>query len=185
MCSDIIPTKVLGRKTYRHIYAKKQPKCNRPESGPEAITWIEILFIKSVMHVHPCIMMPGHTRHLLPEWWILPVIEYIVLNLTKRKFEISEIIDFQETIVTAILWKRVFPRIWHKKYYATNPVCKGSHKHTYTHKHTCTEAHKQIHTHTHTHTHTHFRCSFNSKHIGVSEFLDVYVIKVPFSSNNP
>jgi hypothetical protein len=40
-------------------------------------------------------------------------------------------------------------------YYHTNPVCKGSqkhthtHTHTHTHMHTCTEAHKQIHTNTH------------------------------------
>jgi hypothetical protein len=76
--SDIISTNVIGRKTYCHIYAKKQAKCNPPGSGNEAITWIEILFLKPVMHNDPCIMrwnrddisllFPG-TSNLEPIFW--------------------------------------------------------------------------------------------------------------------
>jgi hypothetical protein len=66
---------------------------------------------------------------------------------------------------------------------------KNTQKHTpaHTHMHRSIQTSTLTHTHTHTHTHTYIliHCSLNLKHSRVSEFVDLHVINVPFSSSNP
>jgi hypothetical protein len=49
--SDIIFTNVLGKKTYNQIYAKEEINPNPLASVPEAITGIEIIYSKPMMHI--------------------------------------------------------------------------------------------------------------------------------------
>jgi len=102
------------------------------------------------------------------------LIEHIVLHLQKSKFDLSEIIDFQETIVTATSLKKGISQNLTKVILSDPPCVQAllqthtqTHTHTHTHTHTRTEAHKEKYTITHTHNH----CSSKSNHSGVIEFL--------------
>jgi hypothetical protein len=68
--SYMISTNVLGRKTYYNLYANDQVQANPPESMPEAITWIEIIFSKPKMHIDTGIIIQTFTG---PIQWILNI----------------------------------------------------------------------------------------------------------------
>jgi hypothetical protein len=80
--------------------------------------------------------------------------------LVFSRWYLSDIIDFQETVVTAIFWTRVSHRKWHAYTVGTHMSVKGfviwelttmsKDINTFANKKYCT----QKHTHTHTHTHT-------------------------------
>jgi hypothetical protein len=53
-------------------YANEQLKLNPPDSVPEAITWIEIICSRAVMHVDTWIMIAGRTLGIFNECWIFP-----------------------------------------------------------------------------------------------------------------
>jgi hypothetical protein len=78
--------------------------------------------------------------------------KYIVLDPQKRRFDLSKIIDFQETIVTAILEKGISKKLTKDilSYQSCVHGLPHTHTHTHTHMHICTEAHKEKHTNIHT-----------------------------------
>jgi hypothetical protein len=69
---DIISNNVLWKKTHYHLYANGDGNPNSPESMPEAITRIEIISSKPMMHMDTCIRIPGHTLGIVNECWVFP-----------------------------------------------------------------------------------------------------------------
>jgi hypothetical protein len=60
-------TNVLGKKTYYHLYANEEGNPNPPESMPEVITGIEIIFSKPMTHMDTCIRIPGYILGIFNE----------------------------------------------------------------------------------------------------------------------
>jgi hypothetical protein len=58
---------VLRKKIYYYIYASEEVNPNPPESMPEAITGIEIISSKPMMHIDTCIKIPVHTLDIFNE----------------------------------------------------------------------------------------------------------------------
>jgi hypothetical protein len=71
-----------------------------------------------------------------------------------------KISDFQEALVTCIIWNKISKKHRYKKYFTTTQAP------------------------THTNTPTEWLSSMNIMYSGVSEFWGFYVSKVPFSSTN-
>jgi hypothetical protein len=65
---DIISNKVLGRNVYYHLYANEEISTNSPESMHEAITVIEIICNKPMMHMDTCLKIFEHTLDILNEF---------------------------------------------------------------------------------------------------------------------
>jgi hypothetical protein len=80
--------------------------------------------------------------------------KYIVLDPQKRRFDLSKIIDFQETIVTAILEKGISKKLTKDILSYQSCVHGLPHTHTHTHTHTCTYAQKHTKKYTQTYTHS-------------------------------
>jgi hypothetical protein len=137
---------------------------------PEAITWIEILFIKSVMHFDPCIIIPGQTLHTFPEWWIVPPYRIYCTWSTEKKLSSiwnywlpgnNRDCQFLKKCLSHKMTKEILyyqpcvqglPQTHTHMHRSTE---KNTHKHTPAHTHMHRSIQTNSHTHTHTHTHTH------------------------------
>jgi hypothetical protein len=165
---------------YCHIYARKQARCIPPGPGPEVITWIEIPSFHPVMHIDPCIMMPGHTLHIFPECWIVPPYRiYTAWSKDNKVWSLQNYYLLGNNQDCHFLKKSISQKLTKEILYYLPSVQRLPQTHTHTHMHRST----QIHIHTHTHIHTHG--SLNSKHSGLRKFLYLHVRKVPFSSSDP
>jgi hypothetical protein len=178
MCSHIITKNVLGRKTYCHIYGNEPATCNPPESVPESITCFEILFSKPVMHIYPCIMMPGYTLHIIDEEWLVPVYRtYCTWSTEKTAWSIRYYWLPGNYHDCPFLNKGISQKVT-KEILAYQPCVQ-----VLPQAHTTTHTHAEKHTNTHKHTRIH--CSSNGKQSGVSEFLHFHKGKVPSNTSNP
>jgi hypothetical protein len=154
-------TKVLGKKTYYHLYANEQVKPNPPESVSEVITWIEIISNKSMMHIDTRIMTLRHTLGIFNECWLFPPQKiYYPWPTEEQCWAKPKITHFQEAFLTFMIWNKVSKRHWSRKYFTTT--------HVPPHKNTPTE----------------WLCSMNINYYGVSEFQSFQLRKIPFSSTN-
>jgi hypothetical protein len=128
-----------------------------PESMHEAITVIEIICSKAMMHMQDLRKFTGHTQWMLcissPDRLSQLIFGIATLSHTK-------ISDFLEALLTCIIWNRAFNRHRNRKNLKTTPAA------------------------THTKTPTVWLSSTNIQYSGVSECMGFHPSKVVFSSSN-
>jgi hypothetical protein len=159
--SDIISTNVCGKKTYDHLYANEEINPNTGESVHEAITGIEIISRKAMMHIYTCIKIPWHALAMFKKCWIFPhqtiCHSWSSVSQCWAKPKIS---DFQDALLTCIIFNRVSNRHRYGKYFTTTQAP------------------------THTNTHTEWLSSMDIKYSCISELLSFHLSKVYFNSTN-
>jgi hypothetical protein len=153
MWSDIISTKVLGRKTYYHLYANEQVKPNPPETVFEAITWNEIISTKSIMHIDTLSWHQGiHWAYSMnAEYFLLR--EFITYDLGITNIEQNRKLLTSGSIPDLCDLEQSTEQKWSQKYFTTT------------------------HAHPHTNAPTETMCSMNINYFCLSEFLGFHLRK--------